>query len=146
MSSTLIGAAVTVADQVSKSLEQTALATGPTHVLGPLDLELSYNSGAAFGIGRGLAPLIVVAGVVLVLIVFGSGRAVTGWTGSVAAGLLVGGAVSNLGDRVFRGHGGAVIDWIHLSHWPTFNVADSCVVLGVGLLVLGNVRSSAAPA
>ena len=140
----LVGVLVIVADQVSKSLEQTALASGPSHVLGPLDLELSYNSGAAFGIGRGLAPLVVAAGVVLVLVVFGSGRAVTGRTGWVAAGLLLGGAVSNLGDRVFRGHGGAVIDWIHLSHWPTFNVADSCVVAGVGLLVLANMRRSGA--
>ncbi|HEX5266073.1 MAG TPA: signal peptidase II [Acidimicrobiales bacterium] len=136
----LIGVLVVVADQLSKSLEQNALAGGPSHVLGPLDLELTYNSGAAFGVGRGLAPVLIVAGVALVLVVF-YGRTVRGRSGAVAAGLLLGGALSNLGDRLFRGHGGAVIDWIHLSHWPTFNVADSCVVVGVGLLLLANLRS-----
>jgi signal peptidase II len=136
----LIGVLVVVADQLSKSLEQNALASGPSHVLGPLDLELTYNSGAAFGVGRGLAPVLIVAGVALVLVVF-SGRTVRGRSGAVAAGLLLGGALSNLGDRLFRGHGGAVIDWIHLSHWPTFNVADSCVVVGVGLLLLANLRN-----
>ena len=137
----VIGVLVVVADQVSKSLEQPSLVNGPSHVLGPLDLELSYNSGAAFGIGRGLAPVVIVAGVALVLVVFGTGRPVRGRTAAVAAGLLLGGALSNLGDRVFRGHGGAVVDWIHLSHWPTFNVADSCIVFGVGLLLLANIRS-----
>lgn len=142
--STVVAVLVVVADQVSKSLEQTALATGPTHVLGPLDLELTYNSGAAFGLGRGLAPVVVVAGVALILVVFGAGRGarpVQGRTAVPAAGLLLGGAVSNLGDRLFRGHGGAVIDWIHLSHWPTFNVADSCIVFGVALLVLANIHT-----
>lgn len=132
---------VIAGDQVSKSLEQTALASGPAHVIGPLDLELSYNSGAAFGIGRGLAPVVVVIGAVLVLLVFGVGRPVRGRMAAGAAGLLVGGALSNLGDRLFRGHGGAVIDWIHLSHWPTFNVADSCIVVGVALLALANLRA-----
>ena len=138
--SLVVGTMVIVADQLSKSLEQTALATGPTHVLGPLDLELTYNSGAAFGVGRGLAPLIVVVGVALVVVIFGIGRPVHGRVAAVGGGLLLGGAVSNLGDRLFRGHGGAVIDWIHLSHWPTFNVADSCIVFGVAVLVLANLR------
>ena len=141
LTTTLVGVLVVVADQLSKSLEQPALVDGPSHVLGPLDLELTYNSGAAFGIGRGLAPLVVVAGVALVLVVFGAGRPVRGRTAAVAAGLLLGGALSNLGDRLFRGHGGAVVDWIHLSHWPTFNVADSCIVFGVALLVLANLRA-----
>lgn len=148
LTGTLIGVLVVVADQVSKSLEQQALAGGPAHVLGPLDLELSYNSGAAFGIGRGLAPVVIVAGVVLVVVVFGA-RTVRGRSAAVSAGLLLGGALSNLGDRLFRGHDGAVIDWIHLSHWPTFNVADSCIVFGVGLLLLANLRTpsdAAAPA
>jgi signal peptidase II len=141
LTGTLIGVLVIVGDQVSKSLEQQALAGGPAHVLGPLDLELSYNSGAAFGIGRGLAPVVIVAGVVLVLVVFGA-RTVRGRSAAASAGLLLGGALSNLGDRLFRGHDGAVIDWIHLSHWPTFNVADSCIVVGVALLLVANLRGA----
>ena len=136
----LAGALVIAADQVSKSVEQTNLASGPVHVLGPLELELSYNSGAAFGLGRGLTPVIIVAGAALVVLIFGFGPRARTRLFTVGSGLLAGGALSNLADRLFRGNHGAVIDWIHLSHWPTFNVADSCVVIGVGLLGLANWR------
>jgi signal peptidase II len=49
---------------------------------------------------------------------------------------VIGGALGNLSDRVFRSHHGAVVDFIALHFWPTFNVADSCVVVGSILLVL----------
>ena len=49
---------------------------------------------------------------------------------AAALGLVVGGALGNLSDRVFRSHHGAVVDFIALHFWPTFNVADSCVVVG----------------
>jgi signal peptidase II len=133
-----VAALVVVADQFSKSVEQTSLASGPFHVLGPLDLELSYNRGAAFGIGSGVTPIILVVGAALIVIVAGFGRPVHTRLATVASGLLAGGAVSNLGDRLFRSNGGAVIDWIHLSHWPTFNIADSCIVVGVVMLVVSN--------
>jgi len=55
----------------------------------------------------------------------------------VALGLLVGGSVSNLADRVRQGH---VTDFIHITHWPTFNLADSFIVIGVALLALGLIR------
>ena len=139
-----LAATVAVVDQVSKSIEQHALASGPYHVLGPLDLELTFNRGAAFGLGAGVAPIILVVGALLVVVVLGFGRPVRTRLATVASGLLVGGAISNLGDRLFRPNGGAVIDWIHLSHWPTFNIADSCVVLGVALLVLANLGSAPA--
>ncbi|MHB1444507.1 MAG: signal peptidase II [Acidimicrobiales bacterium] len=138
-------AAVTAADQLSKSLAQSALESGDVHVLGPLDLELSYNRGVAFGLGRGLSPALVVAGVMIVVAVVAMTSSLRTRTTAAAAGLVAGGAVSNLADRLFRGHGGAVIDWIHLSHWPTFNVADSCIVVGVGLLVLSGYRAQGSP-
>ncbi|MHB1853753.1 MAG: signal peptidase II [Acidimicrobiales bacterium] len=140
-------AAVVAADQLSKSLAQSALESGDVHILGPLDLELSYNPGVAFGLGRGLSPALVVAGVMIVVAVLAMTTSLRS-PPSAAAGLVAGGAVSNLADRLFRGHGGAVIDWIHLSHWPTFNLADSCIVVGVGLLVLSGYRrqGSHAPA
>ena len=133
-------AAVLVVDQITKSYALHHLAGRPHHVLGPLDLELTLNSGAAFGIGSGLGPVIVVVGAVLVIAIFGFGPAGPSALAPVASGLVGGGAVSNLADRVFRSNGGAVIDWIHLSHWPTFNVADSCIVVGVGLMILAQVR------
>jgi signal peptidase II len=54
----------------------------------------------------------------------------------VGFGLVLGGAVGNLGDRWFRGHHGAVVDYITLSHWPTFNVADAGITIGVVVVAL----------
>ncbi|MHB8592994.1 MAG: signal peptidase II, partial [Acidimicrobiales bacterium] len=50
---------------------------------------------------------------------------------AAAIGLIVGGAIGNLADRLLRGHNGSVVDFIALHFWPTFNVADSCIVVGV---------------
>ena len=136
-----MAAVVVGADQVTKSYALHHLGGGPHHVLGPLNLELSFNRGAAFGIGSGLGPVIVVVGAVLVIAVFWFGRAGPTGLAPLAAGLVGGGAVSNLGDRLVRSDGGAVIDWIHLSHWPTFNVADSSIVVGVGLMILAQLRA-----
>jgi signal peptidase II len=67
------------------------------------------------------------------------GRTISSRTGSVALGLILGGALGNLADRAFRGDGffdGGVVDFINLQWWPVFNVADSCVVIGGILLVV----------
>jgi signal peptidase II len=137
-----VTATAVIADQLSKSLVQPILEKGDVHVLGPMDLELSYNPGVAFGVGKGLSPALVAAGVMIVVAVVGFTTSLQSRLTTAAAGLIAGGAVSNLADRLARGHGGAVIDWINLSHWPTFNVADSCIVAGVGLLVLANLRAT----
>lgn len=138
----LLAAAVTAGDQASKTW---ALhhATPPRHVIWTLWFDLTYNSGAAFGLGRGVTPL-VEAGVVVVvagLVVLGR-RAEWGssWAVSLALGLILGGAAGNLGDRFFRhipGHRGGVVDFIAAVRvgqhdwWPVFNVADSAIVVGV---------------
>jgi len=139
-----VAAVVIVADQITKSVAQSDLAAGPVHVLGPLDLQLSLNTGAAFGLGTGLGltPILVAVGVVLVVVLFGIGRSARSTMTTVASGLMVGGALSNLGDRLFRNNGGAVIDFIRLPHWPNFNLADSSIVVGVALLVLANLRQA----
>ncbi|MHB1928752.1 MAG: signal peptidase II [Acidimicrobiales bacterium] len=139
------GAVVVVADQLTKSwaLHHTVV---PRHVLWTLWLELTFNSGAAFGLGRGATPVVEAAVVVLVaLLVLAARRNARRGTRveGLALGLLVGGALSNLGDRLFRrlpGHPGAVVDWIDAAqvgrheYWPVFNVADACVVVGAILL------------
>ena len=68
--------------------------------------------------------------VVAVLVLLGAVRRVQSTAIAVALGLVVGGALGNLADRVFRSNHGAVIDFIALHFWPTFNVADSCIVVG----------------
>ena len=63
----------------------------------------------------------------------------------VALGLVVGGALGNLSDRVLRSNHGAVVDFIALHFWPTFNVADSCIVVGGILAALLLWRGGAGP-
>jgi signal peptidase II len=136
-----VAAAVIVVDQVTKTLALDHLRFGVAHhVIGPVNWRLTLNSGAAFSLGRGVTPVVEAAVVVLVagLVLFAgrAGRRASG-PALVGLGLLLGGALSNLGDRLFRPFDGSVVDFIQaVSWWPVFNVADSAVVVGVIVLVL----------
>jgi len=130
-----VAAVVVLVDQVTKSLAVAHLER-PRHLLGPLGLGLGYNSGAAFSLFTGLAPVLAVVAIVIVsMLLYLAWRARRART-AVAIGLVLGGAVGNLADRAVRGHHGSVVDFITLTHWPTFNVADSCIVVGGILLVV----------
>lgn len=141
----LVAAAVVVADLLSKNWALDHLAGGRVrHVVGPTYLLLTYNRGAAFSLGTGVTPIIeaVVIVIVVGLLAFGRRAGRTAGPAMITGlGLLLGGALGNLGDRVFRhlpGHPGAVVDFIQaVSWWPVFNVADSAIVVGVVVLVLG---------
>jgi signal peptidase II len=125
---------VYVADQVTKDLAVHYLENGPVHVIGPFNFELSYNTGVAFSIGSGLGVPIVLVALSVIGIVIWTTRGLPSIPGSVAVGLVLGGACGNLSDRLFRGEGGAVVDFIETSFWPTFNVADASIVIGAVLL------------
>jgi signal peptidase II len=146
----VVAAAVLAADQVTKVWARDHLSIlGPgRHLVGPLWLRLTYNSGAAFGIGKGVTPVVeaVVAVLVIALLVLGrraSRRASR--TEAVAIGLLAGGAVGNLADRFLLsvpGHPGSVVDFIDAlqfgrhEYWPVFNLADAAIVVGAVLLAV----------
>jgi signal peptidase II len=139
-----VAAAVVAADQGTKSWAEQALASGPRHVVGPVNLVLTFNRGAAFSLGSGVTPLIEALAVVLVaLVLWQSGRLArggAGWAYVTGFGLLSGGALSNLADRLFRHHHGAVVDFIQLvSWWPVFNVADACLTLGAVVVAVNAV-------
>lgn len=133
------------ADQLTKSLAVHYLGHGPLHLLGPLSLSLTYNSGAAFSIGQGLAPLLVVVGVLLVAVLVGVGRTVADAPSALAVGLVLGGALGNLADRLVRANHGAVIDFVETRYWPTFNLADACIVCGAILLLVAGLRHRRPP-
>jgi signal peptidase II len=151
----LVAAAVVAADQVSKSWALHALKPYGTvhHVFGPLALELTLNPGAAFSLGTGITPVIEVVAAVLVVALAAYSRRARhgGWLLSVGTGLLLGGAVSNLGDRLFRHHHGAVVDFVSIArvgghdYWPIFNVADAAITVGVVMVVIALSRSPARP-
>jgi signal peptidase II len=134
-------ALVVAADQAAKAAIEHNLVIGEhVHVLGPLDLTLSHNRGVAFGLAGG-------AGVGLVLVTFAA-LGVVGYLFArdptrpwmwVATGLLAGGALGNLTDRV---RADAVTDFVDLSPWPPFNLADVAITVGVAMLVLIYLRDA----
>lgn len=140
----VVTAVVLALDVVSKVLVAARLGQPhePVRVLGGLIyLDETRNSGAAFSLGTGATVVltaVAVAVVVLILRTAGRMRS-TGW--AIALGLVLGGALGNLADRVFREPGvgrGHVVDWISVfgpngEHWPIFNVADSAIVCGAVL-------------
>jgi signal peptidase II len=141
----LTAVVVLVADAVSKAIVVAKLSDhAPVTVIAHvLTLTVTRNAGAAFSIGGGATVLftVVALGVVGVIVRTARSLASRGW--AVALGLLLGGALGNLADRVFRSPGpfrGHVVDWLELPHWPVFNIADSAIVAGGILAVLLAVR------
>lgn len=147
----LVAAAVISLDQWSKDWAQGYLQHFPDqsrHVIGPLSLQLATNRGAAFSLGNGMYPIVVVVAVALVVaVIVYSRRAARGGVTVpviIGLGLLCGGAVSNLADRSLRHHGGAVVDFIRaVSWWPIFNVADMAITGGAVVLAVTFLRSGA---
>jgi signal peptidase II len=141
----IVAGVVLLADIISKQLVVAHLSNRlPVNVIpSVLDFELTRNAGAAFGLAAGATIIFtVVAAAVVVFIARASRRlGSAGW--AWALGLLLGGALGNLGDRLFRAPGplrGHVVDWIHLHHWPVFNLADSGIVIGGVIAVLLSMR------
>lgn len=123
-------------DQATKSWAVATLDDRSIDVVWTLRLALSLNPGAAFSLGRGVTPLFMGLGVVLLAGLLLYSRRVQSLPMALSLGLVIGGAAGNLTDRFFRGHDGAVIDFIDFQWWPVFNVADICVVCGAVLLVI----------
>ncbi|MYT70540.1 MULTISPECIES: signal peptidase II [unclassified Streptomyces] len=114
------------------------------HVLGDwLQLEVIRNPGAAWGVGEAFTIVftVIAAAVIVVIVRLAKKLYSTPW--AIALGLLLGGALGNLTDRIFRAPGvfeGAVVDFIAPKHYPVFNLADSAIVCGGILIVLLSFR------
>ncbi len=142
-----VAASAFLLDRVTKLWAEGSLRLRPPIVLVPGALDLSYttNSGGAFSLFTGVPWVFFVASIgISAGIVWLSFRQ-TSAANAVGLGLILGGAVGNLTDRVTRGTGisGQVVDFIHLHLWPTFNVADSCIVIGAIVLLASSLVSSA---
>jgi len=130
----VVAAAVVALDQLTTSLAEDRVRR-PEHLFGPLGLAVTYNSGSAFSLFTGAVPLLVVVVVVLVGVL-----SIAVWrarsTGMASAlGMVLGGALGNLYDRLLRGHHGDVVDFVTLSHWPTFNPADASITIGIVVVI-----------
>lgn len=136
-------ALVLAADQAAKAAIEAHLVIGErVEVLGPLELTLAHNSGVAFGLAGGAGGgLLLVTAVALVVIGYLFARNPTRRGMWVAVGLLAGGALGNLVDRI---RAGVVTDFVHVGSWPDFNLADVAISAGVILMVLLYLRDAEA--
>lgn len=144
-----IAAVVVVLDQLTKHWALNELDDGHViDVVGSLRFNLAFNRGMAFSQGEGLGPIIgVVALVVVVALLVSVGRSTSRWY-PLAVGLIMGGALGNITDRLFRGDGwlrGGVVDFIDLQWWPIFNVADIAVTVGGAALLLSSLLGPSSP-
>lgn len=134
-------AIVVVLDQVTKAWAVDALSDRHIDLFWTLRLNLSYNTGMAFSAGQDWGPVI---GVVAMLVVVGlllSLRRQPGLLTDLSVGLIIGGAIGNILDRLFRQEGwlrGGVVDFIDFQWFPIFNVADTAITIGGFLLVLAS--------
>jgi signal peptidase II len=132
---------VLAADAVSKAIVVAKLSghapvTAIPHVL---TLTLTRNAGAAFSIGGGATVLFTLVALGVVAVIVRTARSMASRAWAVTLGLLLGGALGNLSDRLLRSPAplrGHVVDWLELPHWPVFNLADSAIVAGGVLAVL----------
>lgn len=136
-----VAGAVLIADQATKALALATLDDGNVvELVGSLRLRLVFNRGTAFGLGSRFAPLIALLGVVVVALLARTAGALRRPSARVSLGLVLGGAVGNLADRLLRSSdgalGGAVVDFVDLQWWPVFNLADTAITVGAVLLVL----------
>lgn len=142
-----LAAAVLVIDQASKELALAVLAGGRRiSLIGDIfGLRLVFNPGSAFGLMKDFTFAIFIASSLVT--VFVTVWALRDPAASPALGLIIGGGLGNLVDRVVRPPApgrGEVVDSIYLSFWPTFNLADVAIVLGVGLMLLSVIKEERA--
>ena len=140
-----IALAVIAIDQSTKHWAVNALADQiPRHVMWTLQWNLSFNSGMAFSKGQGIGPIIGLVAVIIVVVILSGVRKNSSPVVAIAAGFVVGGALGNLADRLFRGDGwlhGSVVDFIDFQWFPIFNVADMAVNVGGVMFVLWSLFS-----
>ena len=133
----LVAASVFAIDQITKAVIRSWLEVG---TYWPSDFELIRishveNDGAAFGTLQGAGPLLIITtGVAIVLIALTMLRSESYPRSHLyALALILGGAIGNLVDRIARG---SVTDFIDPTHYPSFNIADSAIVIGVSAILL----------
>lgn len=139
----IIIALVVICDQVTKHWALNALNNGRTiDIFWTLRFNLVFNSGMAFSKGQGLGRFIGLLAIGVAVWLWLSLRKVSTTIGVVGTAMLIGGAIGNVVDRLFRGDAwlrGSVVDFIDLQWFPVFNIADSSVTIGAILLIYSSI-------
>ena len=138
--------AIVALDQATKSWAVAALADGPKEIFGStVEFNLTRNGGSAFSRFQGITPILAVGAIIVTVVLVRVLRGTTDRVLVIALTLLLGGALGNLADRIFRAPGfmrGHVVDFVAVGWWPVFNVADSCVTIGALLLIARSLRAA----
>jgi signal peptidase II len=140
-----VALAALAADQVTKAAVKSSLRLGESvDLVGPVSLWHVRNQGIAFGVfsGRVAVVALLTAAALGWMLVFFARSGARHPLVPVALGLLLGGSLSNLWDRVAHGY---VTDFVNVPWWPTFNFADSFIVCGVALLLYVLFRADSQP-
>jgi signal peptidase II len=133
---------VVIVDQLTKQLALDNLAFGPVDVVdGILTLNLHLNPGGAFGLMQGIPGFFLIATLLVSGFILVWAHKLEGTAHLIPLGLVLGGGLGNVFDRLFRDTGGKVVDFIDLHVWPVFNVADSAICIGVVVLFIVTLRS-----
>jgi signal peptidase II len=136
---------VVVLDQLTKLWAVRELADAPIIVVGDdVGFALTRNTGSAFSLFQAFTPLLAIVAIVVAVLLVRAVRKTRDPMMVVGLSLVLGGAIGNLMDRVFRAPGfleGAVVDFVHVGRFPTFNVADSAITIGAVLIVIWAVRT-----
>jgi signal peptidase II len=131
---------VVALDQGTKAWAVSELPHAPISIAGDdVELRLSRNTGGAFSLFQGYTPLLAALAVLIALLLVRAIRRADDRVTLVALSLVLAGAMGNMADRLFRSPGfgrGAVVDFVRLGWWPTFNVADASITAGGLLLVV----------
>jgi signal peptidase II len=139
-------ATVFVLDRLSKAWAEAALARHPFDLIpGVVTLRFTTNSGGAFSLGQSAPWFFATATVLVSAVIVATAFRHRSATSAVALGLVLGGALGNLADRILRGPGvsGRVVDFIDLHVWPVFNLADTAIVVGALLFIWSTFREPA---
>lgn len=128
-------------DQLTKALVVAYLEhRPPIWLIGDVvSLQATRNTGAAFSLGQTYTVLLSLFAIGVIVYIIRTARKLNSMGWAVALGLILGGAAGNLTDRIFRAPAplqGGVVDFVSVGWFPVFNVADSCLCVGVGLVVL----------
>lgn len=112
----------------------------PIEIFGEwLKFDAIRNAGAAFGLGEAFTVVFTAIAAIVIIVIIRLARKLYSLPWAIALGLLLGGALGNLTDRIFRAPGvfkGAVVDFIAPAHFAIFNLADSAIVCGGILIVI----------
>jgi signal peptidase II len=152
----VVAAVVVAVDQLTKwwalnrlSLQGCGVPDGCIDLIGTLRFRLVENPGGAFSFGTDFGPLLGLVAAVMAVVLLRISRS-AGPGVALCLGLVTGGAVGNLTDRLLRARDGVlsghVVDFIDLQWWPVFNVADMAIVTGVATLALLSLRREPAEA